>query len=990
MSVPFIVLFFCYNSVFGNSVLINHLTDVNGLPQNSIKGLVKDKLGYLWIATENGLARFDGHKLKLFIDTALLSNRILTIVPTKEDKVYFAITDRYQVLKIKNGRAKRIGNDSLINNRLSHSLRNKEIFNVNQYYLDTRGKICYLGRADKGGHIVRDDGNIVIPLSIKYTQNIFALGGKVYAIDDQLNIKQLVSDNGLETDLVVNKPKQPQIPRIFDLTDAVVFIFNQKVYDIHEENGKLIISELISHLPNDIIVTNTHYDKANRTLFLGTSTNGLFIYKVNSGINIPRKTIHKSYAAQVKLSDLMIFSAIEIIEQDTTYKLKTLPGSINPYIILKDHFKHIYYAANGQGVHRIKYNGRFETPTKVFDEKNVFHLFEDIQNRIWICNYNEGLIIYDNSLPDKKTKLKSFPFFDNIQANIVYAPDTKTYYLLNSNKLYQFNENLQIVDSMGLNPKLEIKSLFVSNSGILWMATYGNGLFCIKNKSLYKLPLDKNNHLLISHCVFQDQRFNYWITTNKGLFQIKANTVENNLFSGKSNAIRYIYYSTYDGLNTNEFNGGCYPCAIELEKDLYSLPSISGLAWIHPDKLSDPGPISEILIDEVIADSQMLSPEQSIALQDNVSHLVINLSLAYWGNLNNIELDYQLEGFDKYWLPLNADYSISYNNLPGGQYTLKVRLKDNLHPDKILIKSITIDVPLRYYQKWWFYVLCFIVFICIILFYSNARNRKIRLENIKLEKQIEQRTIELVKQNTIIENNLKLLKKKQEALNLSISIKDRAMSVFSHNIVGPLKFITILTDNMANSDTATDPKKMKTIDQTSKSLLQHSVDLLTWVKTQDETFKVQKEIIHLSQFVRQKIDLFKHMAELSGIRFTIKVDDAIEFVSDKQLLNIILYNLVENAIKHSPGGTITIDAQIEVNTFLLTVTDTGKGMTPLQVAKLTEYAQDANRTRYIQDDNKGFGIGWFIIADCMSLLSATYTIESHINSGTEVTLRFPV
>ncbi|WP_094486272.1 two-component regulator propeller domain-containing protein [Flavobacterium aurantiibacter] len=67
------------------------LDDEAGLPQNSIKSIVPDKYGFLWLTTENGLVRYDGQEFKTFNseNQNFLNNRFLYIAGKKRDRLTF-------------------------------------------------------------------------------------------------------------------------------------------------------------------------------------------------------------------------------------------------------------------------------------------------------------------------------------------------------------------------------------------------------------------------------------------------------------------------------------------------------------------------------------------------------------------------------------------------------------------------------------------------------------------------------------------------------------------------------------------------------------------------------------------------------------------------------------------------------------------------------------------------------------------------------------
>lgn len=978
------------NTNFGSSILFKHYTDIDGLPQNSIKAIVKDRLGYVWIATENGLCRYDGQHLKAYVDTTLMSTRFWNISPGP-NQTFYAITEFQEVLKIEDGRVSKLKNDFLINKRYNYSKKHVSILDIQQFFTGTNQSLNYIGYDIKSKAIILDQGNQITKLSRQFMPNIFVLKGQLYSLDNKLNIHPIKN----EEMALDNESKKEELKLYFLKSNTInhpsIFISNNKAYIIRVIGDKITCLELVKNLPTTLTFENCLYDEKLNTLILGSSTNGLFVYKINTGILLPSQAKERSYTAQVLADENLIFSVNKITGLDTVYNPNKYIDSVYHYVLLKDHFNNIYYPRNySHGIYVTDNVFNNVKPKKIFNEDCPVFMVEDPKYRIWICDKTTGLSIYDNRNINNKPCIKRYSQFINPKGNLAYNKFNNTYTLAHKHSLYQFDEQLNLIDSIPLKPNLQIRNLYFSNTGVLWVTSYGAGIFCIKNREIIRLPLDKKKHLLFSHCVFQDNLNNYWITSNKGLFKISSKLIDNYLFSEQKGNINFYYYSTYDGLKTNEFNGGCYPCMLDMQNGYYSLPTISGLVWINPQMLKDIEITPNILIDEIVADNNVYYLTGSTTLNALPSRLTINLSMVYWGNPENIEIEYLLEGADKVWSKLPQLYSINYGNLSGGIHILKIRIKNHLYPDNYIYKEFEIILPLRYYQKWWFYILCIIGLIALVFTIVYYRTMKIQRLNSELEKQIAERTLELRLQNKMIIESYEELEKNQELLDHSISLKDRAMAIFSHNIVGPLKFITVLTDFMSKGNTSIDIEKVKTIDQTAKSLLQHSKDLLIWVKTQDENYKPSKAPVELRKFILQKIELFKAMAESANIKFDIQIDEKTLLYSDKQLLKIIFYNLIDNALKYSHNGTITIRAKSGEHSLVIDFIDTGTGMNAHQVDKLNSYSIPSNRKKYNSENKDGFGIGWYIIADCLILLSATYTIKSELEKGTQITLNFPI
>src|ERR1700742_3974394 len=78
-----------------NGYSVQHFTDENGLPQNSINDLLFDRDGYLWLASQVGLVRFNGSSFKLYYpdDKAIMESNIVYLGKDEEGIIYFQTDD---------------------------------------------------------------------------------------------------------------------------------------------------------------------------------------------------------------------------------------------------------------------------------------------------------------------------------------------------------------------------------------------------------------------------------------------------------------------------------------------------------------------------------------------------------------------------------------------------------------------------------------------------------------------------------------------------------------------------------------------------------------------------------------------------------------------------------------------------------------------------------------------------------------------------------
>src|SRR5690606_19936591 len=120
-----------------------------------------------------------------------------------------------------------------------------------------------------------------------------------------------------------------------------------------------------------------------------------------------------------------------------------------------------------------------------------------------------------------------------------------------------------------------------------------------QNSKITNFPSDENGYLLHAHCIFEDRKGIFWVTTNKGLFRVAKKDLLAYAETGNVANLWFDYFSKWDGFGTNEFNGGCQPCAVRLPNDYVSFPSLNGLVWFKPEEVESEHPNSSIFLDDV-------------------------------------------------------------------------------------------------------------------------------------------------------------------------------------------------------------------------------------------------------------------------------------------------------------------------------------------------------------------------------------------------------
>lgn len=289
-------------------------------------------------------------------------------------------------------------------------------------------------------------------------------------------------------------------------------------------------------------------------------------------------------------------------------------------------------------------------------------------------------------------------------------------------------------------------------------------------------------------------------------------------------------------------------------------------------------------------------------------------------------------------------------------------------------KTINFSITTPWTQRWWFYLLCALLLFGIVALYLKFRTRQYKIRQKKLEKQVAEKTKELQDQNEILEKNN--------------SIKTRLISIISHDIVTPLKFVTVAGKNLIEKrklmPEELQQETIREMTNTSQELQMLSTNILNWIKYQNENRRMAKEIFSLHELVNQVLGILQSLARQKSLVIENKVPLDMKVHQYYEPLKILIYNLLTNAIHFTEKGIITVSALRQGDHITISVKDEGIGMTKEQIQRLME--EDVVITSANVDNKRGHGLGYLIIKDLLKTMGATLNIESQKGIGTTVSV----
>lgn len=235
--------------------------------------------------------------------------------------------------------------------------------------------------------------------------------------------------------------------------------------------------------------------------------------------------------------------------------------------------------------------------------------------------------------------------------------------------------------------------------------------------------------------------------------------------------------------------------------------------------------------------------------------------------------------------------------------------------------------------------------------------------------------------------------KYREELQRINQAKDKLFSIIAHDLRSPLNAIMglleILDEQYQTLTTAEIQKIIKSSRQTSLNLYSLIDNLLQWARLQKDHLVFKPIGVNLADAVRECVSLYHPLATRKQVNMLFDIPDRMMAYADPQMLNVIIRNLISNAIKYTKsGGEIHIHAQLDPSGFLtLRFKDNGIGMNP-ELLK-TIFDKETESSRPGTEGETSTGLGLMLVREFVSMHGGKIQAESEEEKGSTFTVRLP-
>lgn len=241
---------------------------------------------------------------------------------------------------------------------------------------------------------------------------------------------------------------------------------------------------------------------------------------------------------------------------------------------------------------------------------------------------------------------------------------------------------------------------------------------------------------------------------------------------------------------------------------------------------------------------------------------------------------------------------------------------------------------------------------------------------------------------TVEMRNQQILLQKGQ-LEQSNAEKTKLMSIISHDMRAPLiniqSYLELLNANELESHER--PALEKELLNATNNTMQMLTNMLYWSKSQMEGPLVNLAPINLLSVLQNTLEMQKMQASTKDIALNYHINDKITAIADVDMLQLVVRNLISNAIKFTQrGGIINIDAQLVLNECKITVSDNGKGIAPDKQQKIFSINTEPG---FGTNNEHGVGLGLLLCKEFIERQGGRIGFDSTFGQGSSFFIFIP-
>jgi ligand-binding sensor domain-containing protein/CheY-like chemotaxis protein/AraC-like DNA-binding protein/two-component sensor histidine kinase len=967
-----------------------------GKNQSVIYSLCQDNSGYLWMATDEGIMRYNSHEAFLYNEYEGLArgikNRVNTVFADSQNNIWAGNENGLLRLdRPSNSFVKYLTNDL---GEIGEVKTIKET--TNGLFIGSSSGLWHLSYGAKNSQnnikkSVRLNNSTIIDIAFgndgiffctnsslyKYTSN-----GKLYKLDSNKTFTSLLfydhqlyfsSSNGSvfknvnnESVKVVQETGHP-ITRMLPINDHIYIATDGKGIKVLDKNFRVVENYYHEVNKTNSIGNNGVYDIfSDREGMFWAATYGGGLNKADLKGKIFLNVMHEQNNPN-SLIDNFTRSLLEDAKgrlwigtreglsiwdrKSNLWKnIVSFDGGTSTDIIMSlcEQGDYIWAGTYGKGAYKINKNNlsfKRYSPFSNADVKikisKIYSIVADPSNQVWLAGIDGDVHLIRPNDEVKTYHINPIRQLTlGIDGSILAAGKNGAFKIINDEVMQFFGlesgkNNLDYVT---------INSICQRQNGSIILGTNGDGILLYEPKKKSFKVINYKNGLpsdVVQSIVYIDNE-HFWVSTTKGIALIKLDA---------NNLPIITVYNDKDGIQSSDFN---YGSSYLMKSGECVFGSSEGFTIFNPSKM-DKQKVLPTVVFEAIEIHTQANPNKIIVPSDlskiiNLAYDENTLNIKFSGILHRfgpkVLYSWKLDGSNDEWsLPSSRD-QLLLTKLTHGSYTLMVKAanRDNMWSEPVSLKLV-ISPP------WWLSNLAKLIYFLMFLGLLYG----------------------------LYKLSLVFFNKKQAEEQIS----------FYNNITHELKTpLAILISSLDQNEKEEDHVILKSkVRKTVTKLSSLFEQLLNYDKFSSGHYE-NLEIVQIpvQSFVNDGIAGFKPLIEDKNLEIKLEITGNEEFLYHKKdIIDKIFCNLFSNAIKYSkPNGIINISIKAKEENFALTISDNGIGIPKEQQALISKRYYRARNA--INSQLPGTGLGLMIVKNLVDIDKGTFSFESEENQGSSFTV----
>lgn len=1016
----------------------------DGLPVNSINAMVRDADGFLWLATMDGLVRFDGFEFLVF-DTrnapGLAGNRLIVLRNDGENALWMTTEDT-RLVRYHNGVFRTVGRDDGLPH---HSVT----------ALSTSPQAVWVGTREGAARWV--DGRFEALPAEHWREPTSAIlepgDGSVWLGSESGRLLHLRPDGSHQTRSVpgriwqIEDDGQGGVWIAHDLglahwvgAQLIPTITGSMIQRLRQLDGTLLLTSedgLHSFEQGDMQHLAPSLQGSGRERLASVDERGRWI---NTGASLllddepvltPRFKITDWLSDEA--GDLLVATAGDGLYRisPNAFDLPSGPASLldaPTYPIVQAPDGAIWIGTLGQGLYRIE-PGNDEArrvaedtaPEVVYSllpaagdygwiggkglwrleagqahqrdippalhQTSVRMLHLDARQRLWIGTDERGLWLFEQGLWRRQPLPAGL---ESVKVRVAAEQAGTLWFGTNGYGLLRLSESGTFESLLQERPGRLIRALKFDRAGALLIGTEDQGL-CRLGRPVDAIDqtiqcLNRSDGLPADgiHQILPDADGRLWMSSNRGVFSIREADMET-AFNGGALAVNHL--TEAHGMPDREANGGVHSAgAVDREGRLW-FPTMRGPVALDTRRLLKPARPPAAVIKQLASSSGPIPLRDSlVTLPQGERTLEMRFTAPDFSAPEALRFETRLIGLQPDWTAVGQRREVDYTNLQHGHYRFEVRAsRSDGRPGPIA--AIDLEVPPFIHETTAFKTAISLILLTAVWLLWRWRERSLVRDRQRLAQQVKLRTRELSEAKQAAERSRDQMARQAERLAVLDEEKKSFFASISHELRTPLTLILGPLE-AARTDPTVLTKQQPLLYRNARRLNLLVDQIVDLHSIEGGQLRVSPDLHDLVAWSRSISELFEPLANRHRISLRVQAPEAgVLAWFDAGQMEKVLSNLLSNAIKYCrPGDEVTVAVTRKSEQARLEVRDTGPGIASRHQDRLFDRFY-----RAVPHDSpiEGTGIGLALARELMLLHGGDLRLDSAPGQGARFFLHWP-